>query len=409
MKELGKNYWYLWTGCAVSTMGTYLSIIIINLFIYEVTGSPFLVGLFFLFRLLPAFFAGNIVSVLADKYDRRKMMILADLSRAVLIFSVVFLREGLYPLYFIVIGIAMCDRLYQSCLGGSIPNIVGKDKILNANSYLSAARTIGLLIGPVLGGLLASTKSYTLAFSIDSCSYLFSALMIFLMSAKFQEERPPEEKPLSMMEGLKQGYGFILARVGLLSVIIIRCLDAFGSAALNISIPIFSNKLGQLTPGLCYGLMYAAFGLGEVVGALYIARKPFITERPKEVVTGWAILFMGMFFGIALSMPSLELVLVFIFLSAVMEGITCVTYNIYLQKSPDNVRGRIVGTSETAVWTSMGIGMFITGLIAEKINIVHVVQVCAILIMLGCLIHLFIWKKRNSAPEVSRSESIAEG
>lgn len=391
-------------------MGTYLSLIIINLFIYEMTKSPFLVGLFFLFRLIPAFFMGNIAGVLADKYDRRKLMIFADITRACLIFSVVFLREDLYPLYFIIFGIAISDRLYQSCMGGGLPNIAGKENILSANSYLSAARTIGLLIGPIVGGLLASTKSYTIAFSVDACSYLFSALTVFLMTVKFQEDRG-EKKALSMMGGLKQGYGFILAQAGLLSVIIIRCLDAFGSAALNISIPIFSNTVGQFTPGICYGLMYAVFGLGEVVGAIFIARKPFITGRPPEVVTGWSILFMALFFGLALSGTTLYTALVFIFLSAIMEGVTCVTYNIYLQRSPDEIRGRIVGTSETGVWTSMGIGMFVSGLIAEKVNIAYVVQACAVLIMVGCLIHLFRWKRREqmvvrTAPNIAQPEPI---
>lgn len=376
-------------------MGTYLSLIIINLFIYEVTGSPFLVGLFFLFRLIPAFFMGNIAGVMADKYDRRILMIIADIVRACLIFSVIFLKNDLYPLYFIIFGIAISDRLYQSCMGGGLPNIAGKENILDANSYLSAGRTIGLLIGPVLGGVFASSKSYALAFSIDAASYIFSAMMIFMMSVKFQEKSNGLER-LSMWQGLKQGYGFILARAGLLSVILIRCLDAFGSAALNISIPIFSNELGQLTPGLCYGFMYAVFGVGEVTGALYFARKPFINERPPEVVTGWSILFMALFFGLALSGTTLYFAMIFLFLSAVMEGITCVTYNMYMQKSPDEIRGRVIGTSETGVWTSMGIGMFVSGLIAEKINIAHVVQACAVLIIVGCIAHLFYWKRRDS-------------
>jgi predicted MFS family arabinose efflux permease len=178
----------------------------------------------------------------------------------------------------------------------------------------------------------------------------------------------------------------------------LRCLDAFGSSALNVSLPIFSSGLKQFTPGICYGLIYAAFGIGEVTGALYFARKAYINERPTEVVVGWSILFMALFFGIALGGKTIYYTMFFMFLSALMEGITVVKYNLYLQKSPDEIRGRIVGSSETSVWTSMGIGMFISGLIAEKINIVYIVQAFAAIIIVGCVIHLFYWGSRASAP-----------
>lgn len=396
MKRLGRNYWFLWSGYSVSTFGTYLSMVIINLFIYQMTGSPFLVGLFFLFRLIPAFFMGNLAGFLADRYDRRVLIIAADICRAVLIFSVIFLKDDLYPLYFIIFGIAVCDRLYQSAIGGALPNIVGGENLLPANSYLSAARTVGLLSGPILGGVFASMKAYGAAFSIDAATYLFSAAMFFLINAKFQVDMVERSKA-SMWDGIKSGYGFVLARAGLLSIILIRCLDAFGSAALNISIPVFSSSLGQLTPGLCYGLIYAAFGSGEVLGAMYLARKPFVRERPPEAVIGWSILLMALFFGIALGGPNLFHTMFFIFLSAAMEGVTCVTYNIYLQRSPDAIRGRIVGTSETGVWTSMGIGMFVAGIIAEKVNIAYVVQGFAALIIVGSMVHLFCFKRRQSA------------
>jgi MFS family permease len=393
MKKLGKNYWLLWSGFTVSTLGTYLTLVIINLYIYQVTGSPFMVGLFLLFKLIPAFFMGNIAGVLADKYDRRFLIIIADITRAVLIFSVIFLKGNIYPLYFIIFGIAICDRLYSSCLGGSIPNIAEKENILSANSYLSAGRTIALVTGPMLGGVFASMNAYTVAFSIDASTYLLSALTVALITAKFQSVSQ-ERRKLSMWSGLKESYGFIFARFGLMSVMLVRCLDAFGSSALNVGSPIFSGQLKQFTPSICYGLIYVAFGVGEMVGALYLAKRTFISEKPTEVIVGWSTLFMALFFGLAFSGTTIYHTMFFMFLSAIMEGVTTVNYSTYIQKSPDEIRGRIVGASETGVWTSMGIGMFISGLIAEKINIVYVVQAFASLIVIGCTVHLIYWWRK---------------
>lgn len=373
-----------------------MSLIVLNLFIYEATKSPMLVGVFLLLRLVPAFFMGNVAGLLADKFQRKYLMIAADLCRSGLIFSVIFLREDIFPLYFIIFGIAICDRVYQAAMGGSIPNVAGQENILSANAYLASGRTIALVTGPLIGGLLLSVKAFSVAFAVDAASYLFSAIMVWLMTAKFHETAPNRSHTSGVWNGLKEGYGFIFARAGLLSIILLRCLDAFGSSAINVGTPIFAESLRQFTPGICYGLIFAAFGAGEVIGSLYLARHKYMTSRPPELVLGYSILFMAIFFGLAFSAGNLWGAMFFMFLSAIAEGLTAVTYNIYLQKSPDDIRGRVVGTSETGVWTSMGIGMFLSGVIAEVISISHVVQFFAAIIVIGCVWHL-VKLRRSSA------------
>ncbi len=399
MKKLGRDYWLLWSGFSVSTLGTYLSLLVINLFIYQTTKSPFMVGVFLLVRLLPAFFMGNIAGVLADKFNRKYLIITADIMRALLITSVIFLRENIYPLYFIIFGIAICDRLYQSSLGGSIPNLVKKDEIVVANSYLAGGRTIALVAGPMTGGLLISTGSYTIAFSIDALTYVFSAIVTSLTISKFHEVATQQtRKNIGILSGLKEGYGFIFARTSLFSIILLRCIDAFGSSAINIGLPIFADSLNYLTAGVCYALMFACFGVGEMIGSLYLSRRKFILTAPPEIVVGFAILFMGLFFGISLSWQNLFSALIFLLLSGLFEGITVVTYSTYLQRNPDEMRGRIVGTSETSVWTSMAVGMFFSGLLAETAAISIVVQFFGGLIVIGSVIHLIIWRKKLIQP-----------
>lgn len=393
MNRLGKNYWLLWSAYSVSTLGTYLSLIVMNLFIYQVTKSPVLVGVFLLFRLLPSFFMGNVAGVLADKFDRRRLIIVADLVRALLIFSVIFLREDIYPLYFVITLMSICDRLFQSAMGGSIPNIVGQQNVVVANSYLATGRTIALISGPLIGGALISFQNYALAFGIDALTYLFSATMFYAITADFHST-PLAKRKIGIFRGLKEGYVFIWANLSLLSIILIRSMDAFGSSAINVGTPIFADGLKQFTAGVCYGLIYASFGLGEMIGSLVIARTDFVRRRPPELVVGVSILFMGLFFGIAFSKPDIYFTMAFLLLSGLAEGVTAVTYNVYLQKSPDNIRGRIVGTSETSVWSTMAIGMFLSGLLAEKISISYVVQIFAGLIIVSCIVHLVLWKRK---------------
>lgn len=400
MEKLGKNYWLLLSGYTVSTFGTYLSLVVINLFIYQVTGSALFVGIFMLLRLVPAFFMGNIAGVLADKYDRRHLIIIADLIRAVLMLSMIFLREDVFPIYFIIFGIAICDRLYVSCLGGSLPNISGPGNIVKANSYLSSGRTIALIAGPMLGGLLTSFKSYNVAFCIDAATYLVSATSVFLITANFQSATTIR-RAMGIWKGLKEGYGFIFAHAGLLSVIIIRALDAFGSSALNVGAPIFASASTSLSPGYCYGLIYASFGAGEMIGAFFLARSKSIQSREPEQVVGVSILLMALFFAVAFSVPWLFLTMACLAVSGMAEGVTTVTYNLFLQRNPDEIRGRIVGTSETTVWTAMGIGMFLSGILADKAPISQVVWIFATVIIVGSIVHLATWQRRKHGIETN--------
>jgi len=398
--KINKNFGFLLSGYTVSTMGTYLSLVVINLFIYQMTGSAFLVGVFLLLRLVPAFFVGNLAGVAADRFNRKYLMITADICRAILIFSVVFLREDIFPLYFIIFGIAVFDRIYQACMGGCIPNIAGSENVLSANAYLATGRTVALVSGPVLGGFLLSTGQFSVVFTIDAATYIFSASMISLIDGRFNSTEAVKRARLKLWKGLKEGYGYIFARAGLFSIILVRCLDAFGSSALNVGLPIFADKLNGGGAGVSYGLMFAFFGVGEMIGSLFLARLKFVTKKPPELIVGVTIFFMAVFFGIALNGRNLYDCLTFLFLSGVAEGVTAVTYNILLQKSPDDIRGRIVGTSETSVWTSMGIGMFLSGLFAEHMPIGQVVGLFAALIALGSILQVIYWKKGNPLPSI---------
>ncbi|MBI2341808.1 MAG: MFS transporter, partial [Deltaproteobacteria bacterium] len=265
--------------------------------------------------------------------------------------------------------------------------------ITKANAYLTSGRTVALVVGPMLGGLLISSGFYGFAFGIDATTYLFSAIMVWLITAEFHEKSTARQK-VNFWDGLKQGYGFLFARMGLFSIILLRCLDAFGSSSLNVGLPVFVSGLGQFTPGICYGFMMLAYGIGEMTGAIFLAKSRLVRESHPEIVIGVTILFMAVSFGISMNVTNIFLGMFFIFFCGTFEGATVVTYNTALQKNPDEVRGRIVGFSEAGVWGSMGIGMFLSGLIMEHIDFGVIVQIFSAVIVAGSIFHIIFWRKK---------------
>ncbi len=375
------NFWFLWFGFVVSTLGTYSSLIIINLYIYDYTRSAVLVGIFLLVRLIPAFIIGSIAGATSDRFDRRKLMIISDLSRAILILLVIFVKTKIYPLYIIIFLISIADRFYQASFGGGLPNIVGMDKVVKANSYLASGRTIALVGGPILGGLMISTGRYALAFLFDALTYLFSAFMIYNISVSLHETT---FKKTSWWKDIKEGYGFIFTQFFLGAAVIARSLDAFGSSSLNVGLPVISKIFTEFKAGLNYGFLISAFALGEMIGSLYIARMKLITKKhPSEIIMA-SITIMALGFGFGLNMTSIFLSMILLFIGGLAEGVTVVHYNTILQKSPDEIRGRVFGISETCIWSSMAVGMFLSGVFIEISSVGLVALIFSMIIAMGC-------------------------
>lgn len=387
------NFWFLWIGFVVSTLGTYTSLIVTNCFIYNLTHSSLMVGIFLLTRLIPSLLIGSFAGVIADRFNRRYLMIIADIARALLIFSVIVFRNELYILYLIFLLIAVFDRFYQAAFGGGLPNIVGMDNLIKANAYIASGRTIAVIAGPILGGLLVALNRYNLAFSIDAVTYLVSALMVYMISAKLNHKILANNQR-SWWADLKEGYIFVFTRYFLATALLLRTLDAFGSSVLSVGLPAFSNLLPELKASICYGLLIAAVGLGEMLGSFFLARLKICTLVAPEKLIGLSIAIMGLAFGIGMNMHHLTWAILFLFICGLAEGITVVHYNAIIQKNSDAIRSRIVGISETSIWSAMALGMFFSGLFIEYAGLAKIITLFSTTIFVGCSIFLVLSKNR---------------
>src|ERR687893_2929385 len=164
----------LWIGQGTSFVGDAVSMVALVVLVVEITGSASAVGGALVARLLPTI-ASPLAGVLADRLDRRVILVASDLIRAALVLGMVFARD-LVVLYALAFLMGLARTFFNPTIRAAFPSVVGEGDLTRANALVSGAFSVSIMAGPVLGGLLVSATGVNAAFVLDAATYLISAL-----------------------------------------------------------------------------------------------------------------------------------------------------------------------------------------------------------------------------------------
>src|ERR687889_1690044 len=256
----------LWIGQGTSFVGDAVSMVALVVLVVQVTGSASAVGGALVARLLPTI-ASPLAGVIADRVDRRLVLVASDLARAVLVLGLVFARD-LATIYVLVFFMGLARTIFNPTVRAAFPSVVGTGDLTRANALVGGTFSVSETAGPALGGLLVATVGVDAAFVLDSATYLFSAALLSLIPVP----RPRrEEEDAGFVEDLRSGFAYLArSRVPLAIV-----LGAFLTVlTVNTTIPaeifLARDTFGAGNTG--YGLLVGLYGGGMVLGsALMVA------------------------------------------------------------------------------------------------------------------------------------------
>ncbi|MCG3220333.1 MAG: MFS transporter [Candidatus Heimdallarchaeota archaeon] len=244
----------LFLGGFISNIGSYFTSIAIMFFALEitenltVTEATRLIALMTTFALIPVFILGPIAGVLVDKFDRKKVMIFADLFAAVAVIALIF-SSKMWHLYLIFFMNSSVRQFFYPAKTASIPRIVKQEQLLSANGFIQTSANISRLIGPLLAGFLIGFFGLRIAFIIDAGTFVFSAIMIFAIRRDLKPKDDGEKISVrNVTIGLREGFKI-----------------AFGDKVISFVIILFSFTIfliGMVDP-LIVPYMNFQFGLGE--------------------------------------------------------------------------------------------------------------------------------------------------
>jgi MFS family permease len=323
----------LWVGQGFSFVGDAVSMVALVVLIVQITGSASAVGGALVARLLPTL-ASPLAGVLADRLDRRVILVASDLVRAVLILGMVFARD-LVVLYGLVFLMGVARTFFNPTVRAAFPSVVGGGDLTRANALVSGTFSVSETVGPALGGLLVATVGVNAAFLLDSATYLISAALL----SRIPFPRPEREDSTGFGRELKAGFGYLAGARVPLAIVVGAFLTML---TINTTIPaeIFLAKETFEAGDAGYGLLVSLWGGGMVLGSVLIA---VLGDRVSLVPFYFLSIFASALALAATGLsPTFVVALGALTIAGIANGIDDVTANTILQKQvPDAFLGRV--------------------------------------------------------------------
>ncbi|MEZ5400404.1 MAG: MFS transporter [Bryobacteraceae bacterium] len=381
----------MWLGACTSTVGTWMHTTAQNWLVLEISKSPFYLGLDAFLSQIPIFLFTLVGGVVADRLDRRHILVgsqIVQMSCAVLLGTLFLMNsvriEFILILSFIV-GTAQAfgGPAYQAL----IPSLVKTEDLPNAIALNSIQFNLGRMIGPALGLLTLTTFGAAWCFYLNGISYLAVITTLLLVKVEFK----PKSHGLSVLESMKQGFGFIRARDAMGSLIVIAFLMTMLGITMMTFLPVFAKSVfARDVKG--YTLLLEVAGGGAIAGALAVATFSSAANQGRAAVINLILVGLSMI-GFAMSKNFLLSCVILFLGSAALMSVFALISSLVQAITPDDMRGRVMSVYNMAFRGGMPFGSLINGKFVESLGAPLVVAANGILMGFLGLYFLLVRKK----------------
>jgi MFS family permease len=275
----------LLAGLAVSQVGDWLYNLALIALVYERTHSPLWAGVTTAARVVPIVALGPFGGVIADRFDRRRVMVACDLIRLALMAVLALIAAARLPIMIaplIAAAATVAATPYLPCVSATTPRLVPDADLPGANAARSAVAGVGIIAGPALGGVLLLLGSPALAFAVNAATFGLSALAVLAIpgGAAFRPG-PSQERPDGLLRGVAKGAAVLRSHPQALRLVgaDIMCSLVYGMQ--TVLLILVAHQTGLGTHG--YGYLFAGIGAGSLVGTA-LASRALRCPHPRAVL-----------------------------------------------------------------------------------------------------------------------------
>lgn len=388
-----RDFALLWIGGFISNCGDWVLQGALPFYVYARTGSALATGLAFITGTLPWVILSSLAGVLVDRWDRKRTMIIADISRGLLLLLlllVVYVHSLFWLVYIVSFVEACITQFFNPASVALFPHIVGKDHLQAANALGSLARSVSRLVGPLMGGLLLALLGLSSTAIADSISYFFSALMIsfvFIPSRHF--EAKPETAPVKVASkwvtywrDWLEGLNVVRKERILAALFLVVVISSFAEGVINALFVVFPAAILHVGPSQ-YGAMLTALGIGSIIGSVLTARLARIMSPARFLWFGW--LGKGLIYLCVFNIRSFPAIMALLILSGTPTvGGQVSTQTLLQTKVEDSLRGRVFSTYIAVLSLFLLIGTGTGSVLAAPLGIVPVLTLgCGLFLVAG--------------------------
>jgi MFS family permease len=376
-----------WMGTVVSATGRWVDLVVIGWLTLELTASPLMVGIVAGSK-MAGYVAAPFMGVMADRMDRRLLLIIAAVvNAAVAVLMLLLFATGHLQLWHLV-ALALVSSLTwaldQPARQAVVPDLVDPEHLTNAIALNAVAMEVTVVVGPALGGILMPAFGMGGTYGMIAAIYLLDVLILLLLKDVRHTATDVHESPArSLMGGLR----YVWSNQTVLVLLVIAALLNMLAAPYRFAfLPVFSRYILDTGPA-GYGLLTAMAGFGSLVAGLWVVSLGNFKRKGRLLVwtsVGWpaSLLLFAMSTSYSVS-------LALMFVAGVTQAIVwTVIATLILSRTAVSMRGRVMGL-RTGVIISLPIGNLVAGALAERFSAPlaqGAYAVTAMLLMVGIML-----------------------
>ncbi|MDD4956937.1 MAG: MFS transporter [Candidatus Omnitrophica bacterium] len=392
-----RNFFPLWLGQIISEFGDRLNqMALISLVYAKSPGSVMALAKLIFFVVIPVFIIGPVAGVYVDRWDRKKVMIAADILRGtlVLFIPIFVLLDMMLPVYIMVFLIFSATRFFLPSKMAIIPDIVSEDKLLAANSLSNTTRMIATVLGFALAGYIVKWVGYMWGFYLDSLSYFVSAALIMLITPLSRNVREAATEEISiardiiessikknMWQEIADGIKCLFDndKMKVVAASLFVSMAGIGSI-FCIAIVFVQEVFGGGTKAL--GIMGVFVGTGLFAGTILYGKLGQKMSKIRSIFASFILtgLLLAAFALYAKTLSSMALAGCLIFLVGGAAAPIFICSNTLVHTLvPENIRGRIFSSMETLIHIAFLAFMFFTAILSKYVENFYILMASGIM------------------------------
>ncbi|HMF48818.1 MAG TPA: MFS transporter [Candidatus Saccharimonadales bacterium] len=378
-----RNFRLLVEGNVISTSGDFMQSIAQSWLVWQLTRSPFLLGLVSFFDTVPRLFFGAISGAVADRFDRRRVLMitqtLAMIQAIVYCLAVYFKVIVFWHIAVLAFLLGCIDTLNQTVRQSLVNGMVPKEELLNAIGLQSSFFNLSKILGPSAGGAIIALVGISGCFFLNALSFMALIWNLYLM--KLPTWEAPTNKQ-GVWKEIKEGYRYLRGNRRIFSIVSLSYVVALVGAPYSRFLPMFATNILRVGP-TGFGLLMSAPGVGAIVSALSLAStKSF---RPGILWICSCVTGFGLFLGLFTFSHSFIFSFVFLALVGACQVAGRAASNTAIQvETPPHLLGRVLSLffMDIGLWSLGGLAI---GSAAAIIGIDHTLAVSAGICMIAAL------------------------
>lgn len=408
MKKFSQDFKILVFGQIISIFGASILRFALSLYVLDLTGSATIFGTIMGLSVVPTIFLSPIGGAIADRFDKKKMMVILDFcsSALVIIFAIMLLSGNVTVLSIgiLLMGLTLISSMYQPAVQSSIPVLVTNEQLLKSNGIISGVMSMANFVGPIVGSLLYSFMGIKIIVIASALLFLLAAVIELFMKIPY-EKRPPEPFVQMVTKDLKQGAFYIIRenRFILKSIIVAFVVSLFIAPMFFVGLPYMIKVLFNM-PDTFFGFTQSGISISIIFSAMTIGLLK--SKIRSDNLYLWVLGCAGIYFGMALGTSGLvessftKYIVVTISSMLVMFALTVI--NIYLntiiqEKTPKDLLGKVMSIQTAAATTAVPIGQILFGFLVDSFsaNIYLLIVIVGIFTLIISFMVKQVYKVKN--------------